>query len=93
MNIFVSNLNYQATDSDLQQLFAQYGEVTSAKVIVNKLNGRSRGYGFVEMATEDEGNKAIEALAGQEFQGRTLNVAPAKSSGAKDTTTEPAAAE
>ena len=45
------------------------------------------------MATEDEGNKAIEALAGQEFQGRTLNVAPAKSSGAKDTTTEPAAAE
>lgn len=79
MNIFISNLNYKAKDSDLNQLFSEYGEVTSAKIITDKLNGRSRGYGFVEMSNDEDGEKAIQALNGQEFMERTLNVAVARS--------------
>lgn len=84
MNIFVSNLNYNATDDDLCKLFAEYGEVTSAKIIVNRMSGRSRGYGFIEMSDDEAAKKAIAALADQDFMDRTLNVTEAKSRGEKD---------
>ena len=74
MNIFVSNLNYRVRREDLNSLFTPYGEVSSARIIVNKETRRSRGYGFVEMSEED-GMKAIEALNGPEYMGRTINVA------------------
>lgn len=74
MNIFVSNLNYRVRKEDLTALFQPFGEVTSARIILNKETRRSRGYGFVEMS-EDEGKKAIEALNGTEYMGRTINVA------------------
>lgn len=74
MNIFVSNLNYRVRKEDLTSLFTPYGEVSSARIIVNKETRRSRGYGFVEMS-EEEGMKAIEALNGTEYMGRTITVA------------------
>lgn len=82
MNIFVSNLNYATKDADLTEYFSQFGEVGSAKIITNKYNGRSRGYGFVEMPNDEEGQKAIDATNGQEFQGRPITVTVAKSAGA-----------
>jgi len=74
MNIFVSSLNFRARKEDLIELFSQFGEVTSARIILNKETHRSKGYGFVEMSEED-GTKAIEALNGTEHMGRTINVA------------------
>ncbi len=74
MNIFVSSLNFRARKEDLIALFSPFGEVTSARIIVNKETHRSRGYGFVEMSEED-GKKAIEALNGTEHMGRTISVA------------------
>lgn len=74
MNIFVSSLNFRARREDLISLFSPFGEVTSARIIVNKETRRSRGYGFVEMSQED-GMKAIAALDGTEHMGRTINVA------------------
>ncbi len=74
MNIFISNLNFRVRKENLLELFSPYGEVTSARIILNKETKRSRGYGFVEMAEED-GTKAIEALNGTEYMGRTINVA------------------
>ena len=81
MNIFVSNISYDATDEILKELFSAYGEVTSAKIVLNTRNGRSRGYGFVEMANDAEAQAAIEALSGSEHMGRTLKVEAAKGSG------------
>lgn len=74
MNIFVSSLNFRARKEDLISLFSPYGEVSSARIILNKETRRSKGYGFVEMS-EEEGLKAIEALNGIEHMGRTINVA------------------
>jgi len=74
MNIFVSSLNFRARKEDLIELFSQFGEVTSARIILNKETHRSKGYGFVEMSEEDA-NKAIAALNGTEHMGRTINVA------------------
>lgn len=74
MNIYVSNLNYSTTSDSLQQLFAEYGEVTSAKVINDYETGRSRGFGFVEMTEESEGQNAISELHESDFEGKTLNV-------------------
>ena len=62
MNIFIAGLSYNISDSDLTELFAEYGEVASARVISDRETGRSKGYGFVEMADEEAGNKAISAL-------------------------------
>ena len=76
MNIFVSSLSFKAKKEDLVTLFSPYGEVTAARIILNKETHRSRGYGFVEMSEED-GLKAIEALNGTEHMGRTINVAAA----------------
>lgn len=78
MNIFVSGLNYSLTSEELTDLFAQYGAVTSAKVISDKMTGRSRGFGFVEMAMDDEGRQAISALDQAEIKGRRINVKEAE---------------
>jgi RNA recognition motif-containing protein len=78
MNIFVSNLNFRVDDNGLQELFASYGEVISAKVIRDKFNNnRSKGFGFVEMADEDA-EKAIQELNQTEFDGKVLNVNEAR---------------
>ena len=78
MNIFVSNLSFQVQDQDLLEIFAEYGEVTSAKVITDKFSGRSRGFGFVEMSSDEEAQKAIQELDQAEVDGRTISVAEAK---------------
>ena len=78
MNIYVSHLDWNTTDDSLQNLFTQYGEVTSARIITDRETGRSRGFGFVEMANDEEGQKAIDTLNGTEFEGKTINVAVAR---------------
>ena len=81
LNIYVGNLPYTTTDQELEQLFAQFGEVLRASVITDRDTGRSRGFGFVEMANEDEGRQAIEALNGQTFENRPLTVNEARRRG------------
>ncbi len=78
MNMYVSNLNFQTTDDDLRNLFSQYGNVNSAKVINDRETGRSRGFGFVEMDVVTEGREAMEKLNGKEIGGRAMNVSIAK---------------
>ncbi|AGY53574.1 Putative RNA-binding protein rbpD [Bacteroidales bacterium CF] len=75
MNIFVSSLSFRAKKEDLAELFTPYGEVASARIIFNRETRRSKGYGFVEMPNDQEGNAAISALNGAEHMGRTINVA------------------
>lgn len=77
MNIFVSNINYATKDYELQDLFSEFGEVSSVKIITDKETGRSRGFGFIEME-DAEGQQAVEALNQKEFNGKTLNVSEAK---------------
>ncbi len=76
--IYVGNLAYGSTDQDLQELFAQHGTVQTANVVTDRETGRSRGFGFVEMASAEEAQKAISALNGTEFQGRNLVVNEAR---------------
>ena len=78
MNIYVGNIAWGISDDELEALFAQYGEVNSARIITDRESGRSKGFGFVEMATEDSANVAIEALNGNDFGGRDLRVNQAK---------------
>lgn len=78
MNIYVSNISYTATDEALQEAFAAHGAVESARIIRDRLSGRSRGFGFVEMPNEEEGRKAIEALAGTDLMGRAISVREAR---------------
>ncbi|MGI6243436.1 MAG: RNA recognition motif domain-containing protein [Prevotella sp.] len=78
MNIFVSNINYRTQNESLLNLFASYGEVSSARIITDRETGRSRGFGFVEMPNDDEAQTAIEALNGNEFEEKVLNVAVAR---------------
>lgn len=77
MNIYVSNLSWGTQSDSLHDLFAQYGEVASANIINDRETGRSRGFGFVEMSDED-GQKAIDALNGTDFEGKTINVSVAR---------------
>src|SRR5437879_11341099 len=72
--LYVGNLTYGVTDSDLQQLFAQHGTVQSAQVIMDRDTGRSKGFGFVEMGSDAEAQAAITALNGKEVDGRALTV-------------------
>jgi RNA recognition motif-containing protein len=74
MNIYVGNLPFRATSDDLERLFGQYGQVDSAAVIMDRDTGRSRGFGFVEMANNDEARRAIEELDGYDHDGRKLRV-------------------
>jgi RNA recognition motif-containing protein len=74
MNIYISNLSYDTNAESLQELFADYGEVTSANIISDRETGRSRGFGFVDMPNDAEGQKAIDELNETEFEGKTINV-------------------
>jgi RNA recognition motif-containing protein len=76
--LFVGNLSFTTTDDSLKDLFSQAGVVESVSIIVDKLSGRSRGFGFVEMSTEDEAQKAIDMFDGQEFEGRKIVVNEAR---------------
>lgn len=78
MNIYVSNLSFNVQDEDLNEFFAPYGEVTSAKVITDRETGRSRGFGFVEMTDEAASKKAIAELNGATVENRTISVSVAK---------------
>jgi RNA recognition motif-containing protein len=78
MNIYVGNVNYQATEDMLRNLFEQYGEVSSVKIITDKVSGRSKGFAFVEMDNDDEAREAIENLNGKEFSSRELTVNEAR---------------
>ncbi len=78
MKLYVGNLAFQTTSEDLQQLFAQAGTVESALVIEDRETGRSRGFGFIEMSSEEEGRAAIQQFNGQDLGGRSLNVNEAR---------------
>lgn len=78
MKIYVGGLPYRATDEQLQQIFSQYGEVTSAKIIMDRETGRSKGFGFVEMSDDDAARNAISELHEAELDGRTLTVNEAR---------------
>jgi RNA recognition motif-containing protein len=76
--LYVGNLPYSATEERLQQHFAQYGSVVSARIITDKFSGRSKGFGFVEMGSDAEAQKAITALNGTDFEGRNIVVSEAR---------------
>ena len=78
MNIYVSNLSFAVVDEDLKSYFAEYGEVTSAKVIMDKYTNRSKGFGFVEMSDDAAAQKAIAELDGATVDGRSIKVSVAK---------------
>jgi RNA recognition motif-containing protein len=78
MKLYVGNLAFQTSSEELQQLFAQAGTVESASVIEDRDTGRSRGFGFVEMASKEEGDAAIAQFNGKEFNGRNLTVNEAR---------------
>lgn len=74
MNIYVGNLSYTTTNQSLHDLFAEFGEVINANIIMDRDSGRSKGFGFVEMANKNDGIKAISKLNGQEVDGREIKV-------------------
>ena len=78
MNIYVSNLSFNVQDEDLREFFAPYGEVTSAKVIMDKITNQSRGFGFIEMPDEAASKRAIAELDGATVENRTIKVNEAK---------------
>ena len=78
MNIYVGNLSYKMNDKDLEGIFAKFGAVKSAKVIIDRETGKSKGFGFIEMVEKSAGAEAIEALNGNDCDGRTLRVNEAK---------------
>lgn len=78
MNLYVSNLSFGTADEDLKTLFSQYGAVSSAKVITDRETGRSRGFGFVEMPSDDEAREAIRGLNDKELEGRPMSVSVAR---------------
>jgi len=78
MNIFVAKLNFDTRENDLEDAFLEYGEVDSVKIIIDKFTGKSKGFGFVEMPNEEEGNNAINGLNDTEVDGRTIVVKKAE---------------
>jgi len=78
MNIYISGLSYGTNDADLTNLFAEFGEVSSAKVIFDRETGRSRGFAFVEMPNDTEGQKAIDELNGVEYDQKVISVSVAR---------------
>ena len=78
MNIYISNLSFKVEDSDLKQLFEEYGEVSSAKVITDRYTGRSRGFGFVEMPDNEAAQKAVTELNQAEYDGKVITVNEAR---------------
>ncbi len=78
MNIYVGNLSYKMTDEDLGNLFNTYGSVSESKIVIDRETGRSKGFGFVEMPNQAEGDEAIKQLDGKEIDGRSIKVNVAK---------------
>ena len=78
MNIYVGNLDFKVNEKDLEEVFEDYGTVSSAKIITDKFSGRSKGFGFVTMENQDEAEKAIKELNGATFENRQLVVNEAK---------------
>ncbi len=76
--LYVGNLPYRATEMDLRDVFGEIGAVTDAKIVMDRDTGRPRGFGFVEMSTDEEAQRAIEALNGRDFDGRPMNVKEAQ---------------
>jgi len=76
--LYVGGLPYSATEDSLKEMFAQAGAVETATIIIDKMSGRSKGFGFVEMSSEEEAQKGIELWNGKELEGRTLTVAEAR---------------
>ena len=76
--MYVSNLSFHTTDADLRNLFQEFGDVSSAKVIMDKVSGRSRGFGFVEMQDDAAAKQAMQELEGKEIEGRSLSVSVAR---------------
>ncbi len=78
MKIYASNLSFNTADAELNDIFSKFGTVTSAKVITDRETGRSRGFGFIEMSSDDDGQAAIKGLDGKEVEGRAMSVSVAK---------------
>jgi RNA recognition motif-containing protein len=78
MNIYIAGLSFNVTDADLNDLFTEYGEISSSRVIIDRETGRSRGFGFVEMPNDAEGQKAIDELNGVEYDGKVISVSIAR---------------
>ncbi|SYZ71985.1 putative RNA-binding protein RbpA [Candidatus Zixiibacteriota bacterium] len=78
MNIYVGNLSYETSEDDLRQAFESFGQVANVTILKDKFSGKSRGFGFVEMPTDDEAQAAISGLNGKELSGRTLKVNEAR---------------
>lgn len=78
MNMYVSNLSFHTGEDELRKLFEKFGTVTSAKVIADKETGKSRGFGFVEMASDEEAKEAMKGLNNMEVEGRAMSVSLAK---------------
>ena len=78
MNLYISNLSYNISDEDLRLLFADYGDITSAKVIMDRETGRSRGFGFVELSDDELAKKAIEELNQASYDGKVINITEAR---------------
>jgi RNA recognition motif-containing protein len=78
MNLYIGNLAYGITEDQLHQVFSQYGDVTSVKLIIDRDTGRSKGFGFVEMASSSDGDAAIKALNETDLQGRKIKVNQAR---------------
>lgn len=78
MNIYVGNLSREVTEGDMRQAFEAFGQVTSVNIIKDKFSNESRGFGFVEMPSRDEGQAAIAGLNGQDLKGQTLNISEAR---------------
>ncbi|MDD3877387.1 MAG: RNA-binding protein [Bacteroidales bacterium] len=78
MNLYIGNLDYKVREQQLEELFAEYGEVTSVKIIKDKFSGRSKGFGFVEMADDNGGKEAINALNGKPLLDREIIVSEAR---------------
>ena len=78
MNLYISNLSYNISDEDLRLLFADYGEITSAKVIMDRETGRSRGFGFVELSDDELAKKATEELNQASYDGKVINITEAR---------------
>jgi len=78
MNIYVGNLVFDVSEEDLREAFGQFGEITEVRLIMDKFSGKSKGFGFIEMPSKAEAEKAIEEMNGKEFMGRAINVNEAK---------------
>jgi len=76
--LYVGNLSYDVNDGELQQMFAEFGSVDTASVVIDRATGRSKGFGFVEMSSDDEAQAAISGMDGKEFSGRQIKVNEAR---------------